>query len=237
VPVSVRASSAAFGEPGRRTEKRPRGELLALTGVLVGALGFAAALTCVYMAMRNLMVQAGGMCASGGPYQIAAGHECSSGQIGLLMGGIFAMLIFGGIYATATGAAGGLGGASDAAYLMWAALFGSLGFNFLSLGFNPPHGQSGAGGWIISGVVFELMALGGLLAFLSSARDWLRRGGGPEPSLIPGPVVRAAVNEGAAPPSPPSGRAPRVGGPQGEPGPSAPVPKRLNLPPHDPGGR
>jgi hypothetical protein len=238
--VSVPASSAAFGEPERRAEARSRREWLALLGVLVGALGFAASLTCICMGMRNLMVQSGGMCASGGPYQIAAGHECSGAETALLFGGIFAMLVFGGLYATATSAGGGLGSTMDAASLMWAALFGALGFNFLSLGFNPPRAQSGTAGWIISGIVFELMALGGVLALLSSARDWVRRGGAPEPPSFTGHAVRAAVNVGAGASGVPGSELgpPRIGGPEGEPPPgAAPLPKRLNLPPREPGGR
>jgi hypothetical protein len=73
-----------------------------------------------------------------------------------------------------------------------------------------------------------------LLALLSSARDWLRRGRGPEPSLIPGPIVRAAASGDGAP-TDPAGSPPRIGGIQGASEPSAPVPRRLNLPPNDHG--
>ena len=46
---------------------------------------------------------------------------------------------------------------------MWAALFGALGFNFLDLGNS-----------VISGIIFELMALGGLVGALAIFVDWLR---------------------------------------------------------------
>jgi hypothetical protein len=51
---------------------------------------------------------------------------------------------------------------------MWAALFGSLGWNFLEYGF----GDDGpVWGWVVCGVVFELMALPAL-AVIVGAR-WL----------------------------------------------------------------
>jgi hypothetical protein len=212
------------------------------------------------MAMRALMRQTGGFCASGGPYQIAAGHQCSSGQTALLFGGIFAallfggifaMLIFGGLYAGATGAGGGPGSGMDAGFLMWTALFGSLGFNFLSLAIDPPSGQQGAGGWIISGVVFELMALGGLVPLIWSAREWVMRGGAPEPPLFKGPAVRAAVNENVVYEGVPGiacrtydtsggeqgASSARAGGqapaPSSAEQPAPPLPKRLNIPRRD----
>ncbi|HEX7289917.1 MAG TPA: hypothetical protein VF250_02210, partial [Conexibacter sp.] len=123
---------------------------LAPLGVFLGAAGFAAGLTCAYLAMRDLMV-----------------------------------------YAGSTAAGGGSGSGMDAGFLMWAALFGALGWNFLSLGFDPPASMSGAGGWIVAGVLFELMALGGVVPLVWSAREWVARGGAPEEPLFEGPVVRA----------------------------------------------
>lgn len=192
---------------------------LAPLGVLTGAAGFAAGLTCAYLAMRDLMVEKGGSCASGGPYAVAAGHECGS-EATLLILGIVALLVFGGLFAAATSAGGGPGSGMDAGFLMWVALFGALGFNFLSLGFDPPANMDGAGGWIVSGVVFELMALGGIVPLVWSAREWIARGGAPEEPLFKGPLVRAHVNVQPAPPAP-------------EPPPAAPLPKRLNIPRRD----
>lgn len=168
---------------------------LAPLGVLAGAAGFAAGLTCAYLAMRDLMVDKGGACASGGPYQVAAGHECGS-EATLLILGIVALLVFGAGYAAATSAGGGPGSGMDAAFLMWAALFGALGVDFLALGVDPPESVSGGGGWIAAGVVFELMALGGLVPLVWSAREWVARGGAPEEPLFRDPIVRAKVNEG-----------------------------------------
>lgn len=189
-------------------------------GVFAGAAGFAAGLTCAYLAMRDLMVEAGGTCASGGPYAIAAGHECG-GEAALLAGGIVALLVFGGLFAAATSAGGGAGSGMDAAFLMWAALFGVLGVNFLTLGFDPPPSVDGAGGWIVSGVVFELMALGGLVPLFWSVRELIQRGGAAEGPLFEGPTVRAAAaTTPTAPPSEPLA-------------PPAPLPRSLNIPRRD----
>ncbi len=67
---------------------------------------------------------------------------------------------------------------------MWAGLFGALGWNFLSLGFSPPPHQTGTAAWIACGVIFELMALGGLIpgvmALVSVLRDRAASGSGPQ---------------------------------------------------------
>lgn len=238
---------AAFGIAGEPPEgERPGGgsprRWLAPLGVFVGAAGFAASLTCTYLAMRDLMVNSGGSCASGGPYAVAAGHECGS-EATLLFVGIVALLIFGAVFAGATSAGGGPGSGMDAGFLMWAALFGALGFNFLQLGFNPPESMSGAGGWIVAGVVFELMALGGVVPLVWSAREWIARGGAPEEPLFRGPQVRAKVNESlvyegvpgiaytARPAEPGEVAAPSP--PVEESQASSPLPKRLNIPRRD----
>ncbi len=206
------------GEPQR---ERPRGlRRLPPLGVFAGAAGFAAGLTCVYLAMRDLMVESGGSCASGGPYAVAAGHECGS-EATLIVVGIVALLFFGGLFAAATAAGGGPGSGMDAAFLMWAALFGALGFNFLQLGFDPPPSMDGAGGWIVSGIVFELMALGGLVPLAWSVREMVQRGGASEEPLFRGPIVRANVPAPTASAAPP------------EPSPTAPLPKSLNIPRRD----
>jgi hypothetical protein len=241
---------AAFGIVGEPPEGERGGRgasprrWLASLGVFVGAAGFAASLTCTYLAMRDLMVDSGGSCASGGPYAVAAGHECGS-EATLLFVGIVALLAFGAVFAGATSAGGGPGSGMDAGFLMWAALFGALGFNFLQLGFDPPASMSGAGGWIVAGVVFELMALGGVVPLVWSAREWIARGGAPEPPLFRGPPVRAKVNEGldrAHPPVPGIAYTARPAEPGEVPPPSSPpdasqapspLPKRLNIPRRD----
>lgn len=160
----------------------------------IGAAGFAASLTALYMAMRDLMVNSGGFCASGGPYQINPGQVCESGQIGLLMGGVFGLLIFGGLLVAASGWFGGWR-LSGVGLLLWAALFGALGWNFIDLGLNPPENMSGAVGWIICGVVFWLMALGGLIPGLLAIGSSFKNADKPdaEVSSFKEPLVRANV--------------------------------------------
>jgi hypothetical protein len=160
--------------------------------VAIGAAGFVACLVCVYSGMRNVMRTSGGFCASGGPYAIAPGHQCSSGDVRLMLVGILGGLVFAGVVAGATswmeGSVLGVG------LLMWSALFGALGWNFLQFAISPPKGQGSTGGWVASGAVFELMALGGLIPVLVMIGGWLRRGGQPEPPAAPiQPLVRATV--------------------------------------------
>lgn len=173
----------------------------ALAAVEVGAVGFAAALTCLYHGMREVMVSNGGFCASGGPYQINPGQVCDSGVAWLTFGGVFAGLFFAGVLAFATYRYDK--DISGLPLLLWAALFGALGWNFIELGFDPPATMSGAVGWIICGIVFWLMALGGLIPGLIMLFNSFRQAARPqaERSLFSEPLVRADVNvQAAAPP-------------------------------------
>jgi hypothetical protein len=190
-------------------------------GTAVAAAGVAASITAVYLGMRDLMVESGGACASGGPYEIA--NECSSGQIALLFGGIVAMLLFAGLHAAVTHWA-------DGPRVGWPAIVGVLflvlGWNFIDLGLDPPQDDGTSVGWLVSGVVFWLMAVGFLAPAAMRAVEWLRRGGEPEPELFRPATVRAAGP--AVPGAPPAAAPPR-----------ADVPARLVLPPRgpdDPGG-
>ena len=51
---------------------------------------------------------------------------------------------------------------------MWAALFGSLGWNFLEYAFTPADGV--VIGWLVPGVMFELMALPALVLIFLAGR-------------------------------------------------------------------
>ncbi len=168
------------------------GKIVALIGVFIGAAGFAASLTAVYEGMRSVMIDNGGFCASGGPYEIAAGHQCDNGAATLLFGGIFAMLLCGGLLLGATGWWGG-GSIMGVGLFMWAALFGALGFNFLQLGFDPPAHMNGTG-WVICGVIFELMALGGLIPGIMAFADSAKDEADPSRTTFAAPIVRANVN-------------------------------------------
>ena len=154
-------------------------------GVVIGAAGFAGGLVATYLGMRHVVEKTGGYCASGASaYEIQ--HPCPKSDTELLLFGILGMVVFGlvlaGFVARCNGSTFGVG------MLMWAALFGSLGFNFLDLGNS-----------IVSGVVFELMALGGLLAAGSILVGWLRH-----PEEHGKPVFDySSVITAARPPQPP----------------------------------
>jgi hypothetical protein len=159
--------------------------LVAAVVAFAGAAAFTACLLALVGGMRDVMVTDGGFCASGGPYVIA--HQCSNADIRLIMIGIFGALIAAGFYA---GGTAGLGSqAASAGLLLWAALFGTLGWNFVTVG------HHGATGLLFTGVLFLAMAAGGLIPLLSRLADDLRRPSSRPSPVIPGmqPLVRAAV--------------------------------------------
>jgi hypothetical protein len=165
--------------------------------VLVGAAGFAACLRAAFTGMRDVMVTDGGSCASGGPYVSA--HPCTGADMRLLIAGILGALVALGILAAGTARVGRSGLAPG--LLAWAALFGTLGWNFLSLGLHPPAGQSGAAGWLIAGVVFWLMALGGLVPAIGQIASAFRTAGRASPlTAATQPLVRAIQLPGVAVP-------------------------------------
>jgi hypothetical protein len=178
------------GAPDRDSlRKRVLGPL----GVALGAGGLGAGLTSTFIGMREVMIQNGGFCATGGPYAIRS--ECSSRDVALLTLGIVGALLAWAIYAGFTAWLGGPVLASG--LLLWAALFGALGWNFMELGlFDPVDGT--VAGWLVSGIVFWLMAAGGLVPAVLMALAWLRRGGEPEPRPSIEPLVRATVSMAAA---------------------------------------
>jgi hypothetical protein len=124
----------------------------ALVLYVVGLVILAAATTSVYLAMRDVM-EIGGSCASGGPYEIA--NPCPKGTAGLMVGGIFGWFIGAGM----AGVAGSQlpGGYGSLALLGWPALFLSLGWNFLDFGFDPADGSGTDGSLVFCGVLFFLM--------------------------------------------------------------------------------
>lgn len=163
--------------------------------MFIGAAGFAASITCVYLGMREIMQTVGAACASGGPYAITA--ECPDGSTTLLTGGIFAMLFFGGLLLGATEWQGKVS-TIGVGFLMWGALFGALGYNFIELSINPPEFMASTSGWVISGVVFWVMALGGLIpgviAIFNSLRGRDEFGEPEESTKFKAPIVRANVH-------------------------------------------
>jgi hypothetical protein len=114
--------------------------------------GVVTALTALFMSMRSVM-DIGGTCGSGGPYEIA--HSCPGGVAGLLPGAIWGGLIFTGIYVLVAAKFKVPSWVS----LIWPGLFLSLGYNFFDYGV-----RGGVnGGWIVCGIVFALMGVMPLL--------------------------------------------------------------------------
>ena len=114
--------------------------------VFVTAGGVATALTSLFMGMRAVM-DIGGTCGSGGPYEIA--HPCPAGVAGLLPGAIWGGLIFTGLYVLVCAKFR----VPSLVSLIWPALFLSLAYNFFDYGVR----GSVNGGWIVCGIVFALM--------------------------------------------------------------------------------
>ena len=133
---------------------------------LVGVAGLAACLTLLFLGMRAVM-DVGGFCAEGGPYEIQT--HCPEGVALLLPLAIFAGLgsaaVVGWNGALIGGPYGGL------VALAWPALFISLGWNFLEYAIWPPALDTGiVWGWLIPGVLFVIMGAAPLLGLLPSRR-------------------------------------------------------------------
>lgn len=106
------------------------------------------ALTWTFLGMRSVM-DVGGTCAEGGPYEIA--QPCPDGTW------MIAVAIPVLIIATFIGSGVAMSLSAPTLLMpMWGLLFGSLGWNFLEYG---AFSGDLVWGWIICGVVFELMAL------------------------------------------------------------------------------
>ena len=191
-------------------EGMPAGRVVIKTALLAfGTFLMAASLTAVSLAMRSVM-DIGGTCASGGPYEIA--QECPDG-IWLMPVGIFTGVFSVGLLLAGQFRAGG----PKPVLLAWPALFISLGWNFWEYGLDPPDGSGRVvWGWIVCGVVFVLMGGVPLLLLLAKPQYLLWGSSGPARTrsapaslLRPLPVPSGLRFEpvGAAP------AAPRDGGP------------------------
>ena len=156
-------------------------------GVALSAAGVGAAITAVYLGMRDVMRE-GGFCASGGPYEISS--ECTSGQVGLLFGGIAALVVFAAMHSAFTY---WVDGPKVGLPAICGLLFAALGWNFIQFGVDPPQGGGAVWGWLIPGVLFWVMAVGFAAPAAARAIEWLRRGGGPEPPVFSRATVRAVA--------------------------------------------
>ena len=123
-------------------------------------------LTWTFLGMRAVMY-VGGSCAEGGPYVIA--QPCPEG-VWMISVAIPVMLI-----SAMAGSAFAIGlPAPNLLLPMWAVLFGSLGWNFLEFG---AFAGDLVWGYIVCGVVFELMALPAVWLLLPTRRErWVPPG-------------------------------------------------------------
>lgn len=132
-----------------------RGPALVVVSVPI----LAVCLTWAFFAMRAVM-NVGGACADGGPYVSA--QPCPDGAA-LIAIAVPVMLV-----TAMVGSAALSVGAPNLLIPMWGFLFGSLGWNFLQYGVTGPDL---VWGWLVCGVVFELMALPAILAILASVKN------------------------------------------------------------------
>jgi hypothetical protein len=140
-----------------------------LTALFVCVILVALALTWTFLGMRAVM-NVGGSCADGGPYVSA--QPCPHGAW-MLAVAIPVLVI---VSMIGSGIALGLS-APNLLVPMWGLLFGSLGWNFLEYG---AFSGDLVWGWIVCGVVFELMALPVVFLILPS-----RNGSGWKPPTAP----------------------------------------------------
>lgn len=144
---------------------------------LLGIAGLAASLTLLFLSMRAVM-DVGGFCAEGGPYEIQT--HCPEGTALLLPLSIFAGLGSAALVGWKGSQIGGMFAGLVA--LAWPALFISLGWNFLEYGLWPPGDEGGpVWGWLIPGVIFEVMGIVPLLGLLPSRRAFEGRGAADSP--------------------------------------------------------
>ena len=187
----------------------------------IGVAGVVICLTVLYYCMRAVM-EIGGTCASGGPYEIA--RPCPSGVGWLTPVSVWVgLMALGWMIAWNHGLSG-----PKWALLAWPALFLSLGYNFWDYGLDGP-GQAGAvWGWIVCGVLFILMGGLPLLALKSrmmrKATFWSDAAATGQGRLAIKPTARSVVRA-AKPVFPGRSQSPPASAPPPfTPGPAAPPP-------------
>lgn len=154
-----------------------------LTGAVLTTAGAASGTVCLASAsggFRDVMQTDGGFCANGGPSVIVS--QCSAGDVRMISVGVMGGLVAAAIYAAGTGLLGR--SASSAGLVVWVALFGELGWNFIGLGLRPAAATGVSSGWLFTGGMLWLMALGGLIPLLASLAGDLRPGTRREPTYF-----------------------------------------------------
>lgn len=117
-------------------------------GTFLGLAGVCASLTLLWLAMRAVL-DIGGSCATGGPFEIA--RPCPKGVGWMFPIAINAGLVLLVIYGVSTSKRLNL------AAFAWPALFLSLGWNFLEYGVTSPGSDGLEWGFLIPGVLFVFM--------------------------------------------------------------------------------
>jgi hypothetical protein len=158
-----------------------RGSIATMLGLTAAVLG----LTWLFLGTRGLLVN-GGMCAVGGPFQIA--NPCPEGIPTAILGGIgigaVGLIIYSGP---------GLRVGPRLTILILPALFLSLGWNFVYFGIDLPGGAGVSVGLLIAAGLFLIMGGGPLLFMLNrnDLRSMLWSDGAkliPDPVIPPGPL-------------------------------------------------
>jgi hypothetical protein len=157
-----------------------------------------ACLALVFLAMRAVMA-IGGACADGGPFVSA--QPCPDGVPLAMVGGIFGIFAFAALVWRFGAAIGEP--FSSLPFLTWPALFCSLGWNFLEYGlFAPLGGEEIIWGFLIPGVLFEIMGIVPLIGLIGVLRSG---GGSPKPGRSrAGSSAPARPSISRARPSPPT---------------------------------
>ena len=117
-------------------------------------------ITWAFLSMRAVM-NVGGACADGGPYVSA--QPCPDGA-GLIAIAVPVMII-----TAMVGIAVAISlSAPNLLIPMWGFLFGALGWNFLEFAFTGPDI---VWGWLVCGVMFELMALPAIIGIIAGVKN------------------------------------------------------------------
>ena len=143
----------------------PASRIVPSIGIVVGLGGFTCGLTMLFFGMRAVM-DIGGFCAEGGPFEIA--HHCPAGSVTLTLGGFWMLAVAAMVYIWQVVKHS----VPSFAALLWSALFLALGWNFLEFGLNPPVGDGVEWGWLVCAIVFG--AMGGIPAVFFA--PWVVRG-------------------------------------------------------------
>lgn len=133
-----------------------------LVGALVGVAILTAGMACLYLVMRTVGLENGGSCVSGGPYEIAPGHECEDGVFALGYGGAFGLIAGFLLLLWSSHRYGGPLVVTSVSGMGWSSLFGGLGGSFLSIGSEMPDASDVGSEFTTLGIVFLVMASLGL---------------------------------------------------------------------------